>query len=521
MNHLPALPILIPLFAASIALFFEHRRFGMVPQRIVAWTSLAAMLAVACVLVASAASGEVSVYLLGDWPARLGIVLMVDRLSALMVLVGLLLGAGCLLHACAGWDRRAPHFHAFFQFQLMGLNGAFLTGDIFNLFVFFEVLLISSYGLMLSGGRGERMRAGLHYVAFNIAASTLFLIALGLLYGLLGSLNMAELSVRVAGLSAGDVALVQAAAGLLFVVFCAKAALLPMYFWLPETYTHAPAAVAGLFAIMTKVGLYAVVRLGTLTFGATGPLDGFAWPALLVLGAATLVLASLGVLAATRLRALAAYLVLGSAATLFIAFSLGTEGTVGAGLYYLVHSSFAAAALFLLADLIRRRRGSAGDRKDVIAALPDKTVPGLLFLVAAVSLAGLPPLSGFVGKLLLLEAVPAGPRTLWVWLLVLATSFLMLVGLARAGTRLFWRVAPWPDAGQHRLEAYTPEHEMAPAPSRPLETAAIVLLLAYGLALVVAAAPVLDYARATAAQLLSPGDYVEHVRAALPILREP
>ncbi len=521
MNHLPALPILIPLFAASIALFFEHRRFGMVPQRIVAWTSLAAMLAVSCVLVASAASGEVSVYLLGDWPARLGIVLMVDRLSALMVLVGLLLGAGCLLHACAGWDRRAPHFHAFFQFQLMGLNGAFLTGDIFNLFVFFEVLLISSYGLMLSGGRGERMRAGLHYVAFNIAASTLFLIALGLLYGLLGSLNMAELSARVAGLSASDVALVQAAAGLLFVVFCAKAALLPMYFWLPETYTHAPAAVAGLFAIMTKVGLYAVLRLGTLTFGATGPLDGFAWPALLVLGAATLVLASLGVLAATRLRALAAYLVLGSAATLFIAFSLGTEGTVGAGLYYLVHSSFAGAALFLLADLIRRRRGRAGDRKDVIAALPDKTVPGLLFLVAAVSLAGLPPLSGFVGKLLLLEAVPAGPRTLWVWLLVLGTSFLMLVGLARAGTRLFWRVAPWPDAGQHRLEAYTPEHEMAPAPSRPRETAAIVLLLAYGVALVVAAAPVLDYARATAAQLLSPGDYVEHVRAALPILREP
>jgi multicomponent K+:H+ antiporter subunit D len=521
MNHLPALPILIPLFAASIALFFEHRRFGMVPQRIVAWTSIAAMLAVTCMLIGSAASGEVSVYLLGDWPARLGIVLMVDRLSALMLLVGLLLGAACLLHACAGWDRRAPHFHAFFQFQLMGLNGAFLTGDIFNLFVFFEVLLISSYGLMLSGGRGERMRAGLHYVTFNIAASTLFLIALGLLYGLLGSLNMAELSVRVAQLAPDDVALVQAAAGLLFVVFCAKAALLPMYFWLPETYTHAPAAVAGLFAIMTKVGLYAVLRLGTLSFGALGPLDGFAWPALLVLGAATLVLASLGVLAATRLRAQAAYLVLGSAATLFVAFSLGTAGTMGAGLYYLVHSSFAGAALFLLADLIRRRRGRAGDRKDVIAALPDKTVPGLLFLVAAVSLAGLPPLSGFIGKLLLLEAVPAGPRTFWVWLLVLGTSFMMLVGLARAGTRLFWRVAPWPDAGQHRLEAFTPEHEMVPAPSRPLETAAIVLLLAYGVALVVAAAPVLDYTRATALQLLSAGDYVEHVRAALPILREP
>lgn len=521
MQHLPALPILIPLFAASIALFFEHRRFGMVPQRIVAWVSIASMLAVCGVLVASAASGDVSVYLLGDWPARLGIVLMVDRLSALMLLVGLLLAAACLLHACAGWDRRAPHFHAFFQFQLMGLNGAFLTGDVFNLFVFFEVLLISSYGLMLSGGRGERMRAGLHYVAFNIAASTLFLIALGLLYGMLGSLNMAELSARVAQLPPGDVALVQAAAGLLFVVFCAKAALLPMYFWLPETYTHAPAAVAGLFAIMTKVGLYAVLRLGTLTFGASGPLDGFAWPALLALGAVTLVLASLGVLAAVRLRALAAYLVLGSAATLFVAFSLSTVGTVGAGLYYLVHSSFAGAALFLLADLIRRRRGRASDRKDLIAALPDKTVPGLLFLVAAVSLAGLPPLSGFIGKLLLLEAVPAGPRTPWIWSLVLGTSFLMLVGLARAGTRLFWRVEPWPDAGTHKLEAYTPEQDLAAAPSRPLETAAILVLLGYGVALVLAAAPVLDYTRATAEQIRAPGDYVDHVRAAAPLLREP
>lgn len=521
MQHLPALPILIPLFAASIALFFEHRRFGMVPQRTVAWVSIAAMLAVCGVLVASAASGGVSVYLLGDWPARLGIVLMVDRLSALMLLVGLLLAAACLLHACAGWDRRAPHFHAFFQFQLMGLNGAFLTGDVFNLFVFFEVLLISSYGLMLSGGRGERMRAGLHYVAFNIAASTLFLIALGLLYGMLGSLNMAELSARVAQLPPGDLALVQAAAGLLFVVFCAKAALLPMYFWLPETYTHAPAAVAGLFAIMTKVGLYAVLRLGTLTFGASGPLDGFAWPALLALGAVTLVLASLGVLAAVRLRALAAYLVLGSAATLFVAFSLSTVGTVGAGLYYLVHSSFAGAALFLLADLIRRRRGRASDRKDLIAALPDKTVPGLLFLVAAVSLAGLPPLSGFIGKLLLLEAVPAGPRTLWIWSLVLGTSFLMLVGLARAGTRLFWRVEPWPNAGTHKLEAYTPEQDLAAAPSRPLETAAILVLLGYGVALVLAAAPVLDYTRATAEQIRAPGDYVDHVRAAAPLLREP
>ena len=520
MNQLPVLPILIPLFAAALALFFEHRRFGIAPQRAVAWVSMAATLAVSLLLAAEASSGRIHVYLLGDWPARIGIVLMVDRLSALMLVVGQLLGVACLLHACAGWDRRAPHFHAFFQFQMMGLNGAFLTGDMFNLFVFFEVLLIASYGLMLSGGRGERMRAGLHYVAFNIAASTLFLVALGLLYGLLGTLNMAEMAVRVAELPARDVALVQAAAGLLVVVFCAKAAVLPMYFWLPQTYTHAPAAVAALFAVMTKVGLYAVLRVGTLSFGAAGPLDGFAWPALLALGGATLLLAALGVLASKRLRSLAAYLVLGSAATLFIAFALATAGTVSAGLYYLAHSTFAGAALFLLADLIRRRRGAAGDRKDMLAALPDRTVPGVLFLIAAVSLVGLPPLSGFIGKLLLLEAVPSA-STGWVWALVLGTSFMMLVGLARAGTRLFWRVEPWPDAPPERLTNYVPLDAMAVAPSRPLEATATMLLLAYGIAMVLAAAPLLDYTRATAAQLQSPAAYVEQARAATPMLREP
>ena len=520
MNHLPLVPILAPVFAAALALFFEHRRFGILPQRVVAWLSMLVLLGSSLLLLRDASDGSIAVYLLGDWPARLGISLMVDRLSALMLVTSQLLGAACLLHSCAGWDRRAPHFHAFFQFQLMGLNGAFLTGDAFNLFVFFEVLLISSYGLMLSAGRGERMRAGLHYVAFNIAASTLFLVALGLLYGLLGTLNMAEMAVRIGQLQGADLALVQAAAGILLVVFCGKAALLPMYLWLPPTYTHAPAAVAALFAIMTKVGLYAVLRFGNLSFGAGGPLDGFAWHAMLILGGVTLVLGSLGALAEKRLRTLSAYLVVCSAATLFIAFALATPGTVAAGLYYLAHSTFAGAALFLLADLIRRRRGRAGDRKDLVAQLPDRTMPGLLYLVVAVSLAGLPPLSGFIGKLLLLEATPGGAVT-WVWWLVLGSSFLMLVGLARAGTRLFWRIEPWPDAPKRQLKAYMPRDEMPHAPSRPMETAGTVLLVCYGIAMTIWAAPVLDYAHASALQLASPGEYVQQLRATLPATRAP
>jgi len=511
MSHLPLLPILIPLFAAALALFAEHRRFGMVPQRLIAAVSLAAQVLVAVCLLRAVADGTVLVYLLGDWPARLGISLMVDRLSAMMVLVSALLAVACLLHAGAGWDRRAPHFHAFFQFQLMGLNGAFLTGDLFNLFVFFEVLLIASYGLMLSGGRGDRMRAGFHYVSVNIAASTLFLMALGLLYALLGSLNMAEMSTKIAQAPAADLPLIQAAAGLLLLVFCTKAALLPTYLWLPQTYTHAPAAVAGLFAIMTKVGLYAVLRVCLLLFGApAGALAGFAWDWLLPAGVITLALASLGVMAAVRLRALAAYLVLVSAATLFIAFALAREGTIGAGLYYLAHSTFAGASLFLIADLVRRQRGADGDRGDRGLPVPSKTLPGLMFLIAAVSLAGLPPLSGFIGKLVLLMATV---EQRWIWAALLVSSFLVLVGMARAGTRLFWRLPP-------DTEIPAPSGA-GTAPARKLETAATVLLLGYGVAMVLAAAPILDYTRAAAAQLLSPADYVEQVRAQLPAMRKP
>src|SRR5690606_12397884 len=277
-NHLPILPILLPLVGGAAALFVEHRRYGTRIQRIVSWLFMLATLAAALALFATADGGQVLVYLLGDWPSRQGHVLMVDRLSALMVLTTALLGAACLLHACSGWDRRAPHFHALFQLQLAGLAGAFLTGDIFNLFVFFEVMLIASYGLMLSGGRGVRMSAGLHYVAFNITASTLFLVALGLVYGVFGTLNMAELSDRVAALPAANVALAKATIGLLLVVFCAKAALLPLYLWLPEAYTRAPAAVAALFAVMTKVGIYAVLRVSALMLGdGAGALAGYGW----------------------------------------------------------------------------------------------------------------------------------------------------------------------------------------------------------------------------------------------------
>lgn len=507
MNHLTIAPVLIPLVTGALLLLLERRHRTSI-LRLWAWVGIAALLVASIALLLQVQREGLVVYLLGDWPARLGIALMVDRLSAMMVLTTALLAIPTLLYATAGWDKRALHFHALFQMQLAGLNGAFLTGDLFNLFVFFEVMLIASYGLLLSGGRGARIKAGMHYVVFNVAASTVFLLALGLLYGMLGTLNMAEMATRIAAAPPEHVLLLQAGAGLLLLVFCAKAALLPLYLWLPEAYARAPAAVAALFTIMTKVGLYAVLRVYTLMFGAdAGPLANYAWDWLLPLGAATMVLAALGVVGAPRLRIGVAYLVLLSAGTLFVAFSLGNAGAISAGLYYLPHSVFVTAALFLLADIIQRHRGNTGDFLIPIASMPGKTVPAMLFLIAAVSASGLPPLSGFIGKLQLLNSVPEAVIG-WIWAAILGSSLMVVIGLSRSGTRLFWRVDPVPE------DVETP-------PIRRSELGAVVLLLGYGIVLTIFAGPVLRYTEAAASQLLQTGDYIQHLRDATPVLREP
>jgi multicomponent K+:H+ antiporter subunit D len=510
MNHLPVLPIVLPLLAGALLLLTE--RAGLSAQRALAAVAMLLQLGVAALLLQSASTGEVSIYLLGDWPAQLGISLALDRLSALMVATTAVLGSAALLYASSGWDSRALHFHALFQFQLAGLNGAFLTADLFNLFVFFEVLLIASYGLLLSGGRGPRVRVGFQYVVFNVTASTLFLVALGLLYGLLGVLNMHEMGARIAAAPAEQHGLILAAGGILLVVFGAKAALLPMYLWLPQTYARSPAPVAALFAIMTKLGIYAILRVYTLLYGEdAGPLAGWAADWLLPAGAIALVLASLGAFAASSLRGLAAYLVVGSAATLFIVLGLDAPASTGPGLYYLVHSTFAAAALFLLADLIRRRRGSAGDSLKALVPVPNRGLFGALYLLIAVSLVGLPPLSGFIGKFTLLASME-NAQAAWLWPLILICSLLTLIAMARAGSRLFWK------SGSVRGDEDTDAEEAAARPAR-VELVAVGALVALGIGISLFADPLLRYGREAAQQVHSTQDYRRAVEAATPRLR--
>ncbi|WP_290794075.1 monovalent cation/H+ antiporter subunit D [Halomonas sp.] len=484
-QHLVTLPVLIPMIGAVVLLLVSQASDSRRRQLSVALC--VAQLLVSAWLLSRAASGEMLFYALGNWQAPFGIVLMLDRLSALMLTLTAVLALGCVLFACAGEDIRGSNFHGLFQLQLMGLNGAFLTGDLFNLFVFFEILLLASYALLMHGGGKERIGAGLHYVILNLAGSALFLVALGVLYGATGPLNMADMARRVAVMDGDQAALVTAGALLLIVVFSLKAALLPLYFWLPRTYAAAPAPVAALFAIMTKVGLYAILRVQSLIFVDTPAAEAITtW--LWWSGLATIVLAGIGVLAARDLRNLVAYLVLVSVGTLLAGKALGSTEAVGALLYYLPHTTLACGALYLIAELISQQRGKAGTRLVRGRRLHQRHLLGGMFLVAAVAVAGLPPLAGALGKLLLMQAAEGAAR-LWLWPLLLLAGLVALIAMSRAGSVFFW--ASYKGAADSGRV------------TRP-QLAGVLWLLASAPLLVGFAGPVSDYARATAEQLAEP-----------------
>lgn len=488
MNHWLILPVLLPLFAGCALLLVGERL-----QRGLSLLATLTLLPLAAVLLQQADSGVVQFYALGNWQPPFGIILVLDRLSALMIAATALLASLSLIYALRGDDKRGKRFHPLFQFQLLGLNGAFLTGDLFNLFVFFEILLIASYALLLHGGGAGRVRAGVHYVVLNLVGSAFFLIAVGTLYGITGTLNMAHMAERVAQLSAEQAPLVRAAALLLLVVFGLKAALLPLYFWLPRAYAEATAPVAALFSIMTKVGIYSILRVYTLIFGeqageSANLAQAWLWP----LALAGIVAGALGALAATTLQAMLSYLVVVSAGTLLAAIALGTPEALSAALYYLLHSIWVAGGLFLLADLIARQRGDKAGRLVQGPALLQPHLLGGAFFFGAIAVAGLPPLSGFLGKLMLLRSVTGGSEAVALWSVVLLSGLVTIVALSRAGSTLFWR---------------TGNTVLGSAEREPVKLLATFGLLASAPLMVVAARPLLTYAQATAAQLLDAGLY--------------
>lgn len=501
-DHLLVAPVLLPAVTAPVAMLLMRRHRSLALA--VSLGGGIAMLAASIALFVMAQDDAIRSYALGAWPAPFGIVLMLDRLAATMLVLAAVLGTVVLVHAVVtGADQRGWHFHPLFHFQLMGLNGAFLTGDLFNLFVFFEVLLIASYGLMLHGQGALRLKAGVAYVVVNIVGSALFLIALGLLYGLTGTLNMADLAVKVAALGAGDQGLLRVAGLLLLTVFALKAAVVPIHLWLPRTYAATMPVVAALFAIMTKVGVYAMIRTVPLIFGAKA--GAAAWvPAPYLLPAALLgaILGFVGVLVARGMREQAAFAVLASTGTLLMAVSFWQEATLAAALYYLVQATLAGAALFLVADVTMRRRGQYADAIVPSPRFAGQDGAGLLYLIAAIAAVGLPPLAGFVGKLLILDASFALPGWQSVWTTILVTTLVGVIGFSRSGSTLFWKEAPPATAA------------IAGASRSRAEFVAPVVLLALLAVLTVTAGWVTAQTRATAAQIMAPERYVAAILGA-------
>lgn len=531
LHHLPVLMIVLPLVSGALLLFVPQSRT--VLRSSIALPTTLAQAAIAAFMLYRLIKPQpgflehgVEVYLLGGWLAPFGIVLVVDRLAALMLALSAAIALPVHVYSLARWDRVGVHYHSLLQFLLMGLNGAFLTGDLFNLFVFFEILLAASYGLLMHGSNAMRVRAGLHYVAVNLAGSLIFLIGVALIYGVAGTLNMADLGHRWAELPASDRSLFEAGVGILGIAFLTKSGIWPLNFWLTTTYTAASPPVAAMFAIMTKVGVYALLRIGSLLAQPEAPAP-FGGPWLFYGTVATMWFGILGMLAARQLTRLVAFSVIVSSGTLLAVAALGIASAIAPMLLYLIASVPAGTAFFLIAGMSERLRvnsvtetmapqpttytafmagepqeqeGADNEVDEVGVAIPAAMAfLGMAFVSCVILTTGLPPLVGFLAKFSLISAL-LGPAieqsSMDAWLLIvslLAAGFAGLIALTNRGIRSFWstgRTTP-------RL--------------RFIEAAPVAFLILLCLSMTILAGPVMEYLEQAAQWLHDPDGYIHAV----------
>lgn len=430
MSNLLVLPVLIPLATAVILIFFKEK---IRLQRGISTTSGLLNLFISVFLVQRVHSEGIQTLQMGGWAPPYGIVFVGDMFAVLLVMMASLVSFAILLYSFSsiGAERERFYYYSFFHFLLVGVYGSFLTGDIFNLFVFFEVMLISSYALISLGGTRLQLRETSKYLLINIVSSTLFVAAVAYLYAAVGTLNMAHLSLRIA--EAGQNGVLNVIAILFLIVFSLKAGLF-LFFWLPGSYSAPPAAVRALFgALLTKVGLYAIIRTFTLLFvndpGFTG--DWIAWMA-----AATMILGGLGAVAYKDIPRILNYNVIISVG--FVAFGLaaGTADSLNGAVFYLLHDMLAKALMFILGGMIITAAGT--DRLAGMGGMIRRyPLLGWMFFILALALVGIPPLSGFAGKLLIIRgALDAGMLTLA--LIGLGSSFLVLYSLIKVFRLAFW-----------------------------------------------------------------------------------
>ncbi len=532
LQHLIVVPVLLPLLAGAILIPIDRKRYALTLAISLGSSLLVLMVAIGLLLLVDGGHWPegVGVYLASNWAAPFGIALMVDRLAALMLVLTATIALAVLIFSARRWDRVGVSFHPLFQFLLMGLNGAFLTNDLFNLFVFFEVMLAASYGLVLHGYNQPRVQAGMQYIAVNLVASLLFLIGVALIYGASGTLNIADLTARAATFNPQDAYLMQIGACILALAFLTKGAMWPLGFWLPTIYSSASAPVGAMLVVMTKVGIYAVLRVWLAVFGdEAGELAGFGLAALTVGGMATLAFGAVGMLASQDGGRMAGYGAIISSGTLLVVIGHSDKLLLVSGLYYLIGATLAMATFMLLIELTERIRPPGAALLAVTMeafAIEDKpedpvgvSIPGALaflglsFVVCALVISGMPPMSGFVAKFSLFQALlstaegPAGGVAAATWVLLalfVLAGLASIIALMRLGVRTFWASG-------------------VTAPPRLLvsEMAAVNILVLLCVLLTVQAGTVFDFLGRTVDGLTTSGEYSRRVLGEPPVMRIP
>ena len=495
MNSLLVLPILIPLATALLTLLLRNSRRA---QRGLGATGAAALLLSGVWLLRCVLVNGIQVTHPGDWPAPYGIVLVADLFSSIMVVLAGLMGAAVAVYSLGSMDeRRERHgYYTFLHIMLMGVCGAFLTGDLFNLYVWFEVMLIASFILMTLGGEKRQIQGGVKYVTLNLIASALFLSALGIVYGKTGTLNMADLAVKLKESMEPEVITVTAV--LFLTAFGIKAGLFPLYFWLPASYHTPPVAVSAIFAgLLTKVGVYALVRVFTLIFTHDVP---FTHELILVIGGLTMVTGVLGAIAQYDLRRLLSFHIISQIGYMVMGLALFTPLAIAGTVFYIVHHIIVKTNLFLVAGIANRIHGHYDLRK-LGGLYKEFPFLSILFLIPALSLAGIPPLSGFFAKFALIKAGIEAEAYLIAGI-ALFVGLLTLYSMTKVWNEAFWKAQP---AENESLRA-------GGVVESPVLLYGPVALLAV-LTLLISFAPqsVFGVAMQAAEQLLEPSDYIDAV----------
>ena len=490
MNHaLLVAPILVPLCSLLLAIILRRHLLAV---RVLSLSGAALLLAVGLVLVWQAAQGVVLSGQVGDWQAPFGISLVIDRLSAAMIAISALVALVTLLYGVAkdNDSKIGRDFHLFIQGLLTGICGAFITADIFNLYVWFEVLLIASFALMALGGGSRRLAGSMTYVALNLFATLIFLLSAGLVYGASGTLNMGELAVIMRSGEAPPG--VTPALLLMLLSFAIKAALFPVFGWLPATYHVALTAVSAMFAgLLTKVGMYALIRLVTLLW----PEHGLPHQLLLWVACATMLVGVLGAAAQTEVRRILSFHIVSQVGYMILGLALATPLALAGAVFYLIHHIVVKANLFFIGGLAARICGS--ERLANMGGLY-KRMPwlALLFAIPALSLAGIPPLSGFWAKFLLVKA-SLDAAAWWAAGIALLTGVFTLLSMNKIWNEAFLKPHP---GGEEALQTVT---GIRAAWLGMSALALLTVLIGLG------AGPLIDYAVAAAAQLADPQAYLQ------------